>query len=63
MDSTATPDLPATTIEDLAREVLAMLLLQRRYFKTRNKDDLATSIRAESALKIKCEDVLRQRTL
>jgi hypothetical protein len=47
------------TIEELAQEVLDMLMLQRIYFKTRERLDLIASKQAEGALKKKCEEIVR----
>lgn len=46
------------TVQQLAREALAVFELQREYFKTKNQEKLAECKKAEAALKKKCNDIL-----
>lgn len=46
------------TIKDLARQTLAMLELQQRYFRTRKPSDLQVSKDAERRLRQACQELL-----
>ncbi len=46
------------TLEDLAKLVIEVLDAQKKYFKTRGKDDLIASERLESELRTKANQAL-----
>ena len=47
------------TVEELAKQTLAVLDQQREYFRTKGKPELMKSKAMEKALRMKCEDVLK----
>jgi len=50
------------TIEQLARQTLSVLALQREYFDTRSSQKLAECRDAERRLKSACEEILHPPT-